>query len=575
MTAAILPAGWSLVDRGLRRLERPSVRPFVVLAAVLVAYHYSLTTLLGSLGFDTPLAYLSLVPIVAVGMAWASWTPRRPEPAIHDRQIDYIVGLPLVAAAAAVLVLEPVHLSTMFWEWRVDLLSLPLFVAGALCLTFGVRTMWRLRRAVGFLLLAWPVPYTLFLTHGLELVADATLTTCRAALRIVPVAVPAASADGSLFSVGSGVHRFVVSVGSSCAGANGVIGFLVVGGAIALLARGRLVTRLLWLLVGIVLAWALNVVRLLLVFAAGARWGEDFAIDGLHPFIGIVLFDLAGLVMLAALPLFGLRLDLRRKGGGEAGDSRACPAGGGSGDAVARPRLAVIAVIVLALLLAMTNASFRAYDATTAALGAPRLTSFEHHPPALPSWSSTHVAQYDWAKRYFGRESRWDRFLYTTASRVGVVTPAVVVDAVITANLRSLSAYGVEACYRFHDYRLKSTHVVDLGGGVTGTALSYVNPKTHAEWTSVYWRWRVNTSAGSRYERVIVMMQDQSAVATAPGSGAPAARRIAVGMQDALQDLGAKSSSDPTAARTQTYLTGFARDIVRRQAAAAASGGVR
>ena len=48
----------------------------------------------------------------------------------------------------------------MFWVWRIDLLTLPFFVVGAVAVIFGVRVLWRQKVAVGFLLLAWPYPYT-------------------------------------------------------------------------------------------------------------------------------------------------------------------------------------------------------------------------------------------------------------------------------------------------------------------------------------------------------------------------------------------------------------------------------
>src|SRR6202035_1561837 len=97
-----------------------------------------------------------LDPLVSLALAAVHRQPARPEPEIHDRQTDYIVGIPLMGAALAVNYLLPAKLSAMFWVWRIDLLTLPCFVAGAVALIFGLRVLWRQKLAVGFTCSAWP-----------------------------------------------------------------------------------------------------------------------------------------------------------------------------------------------------------------------------------------------------------------------------------------------------------------------------------------------------------------------------------------------------------------------------------
>ena len=80
---------------------RTTIQMAVLLGVVVVAYNYSLSTLVQNAGLETPLAYVSLVPAIALALAALRARPLRPEPAIHDRQVDYIVGLPLVAGALA------------------------------------------------------------------------------------------------------------------------------------------------------------------------------------------------------------------------------------------------------------------------------------------------------------------------------------------------------------------------------------------------------------------------------------------------------------------------------------------
>src|ERR1700683_2728150 len=78
---------------------RTSVQMAALLGIVIIAYSYSLSTLLQLAHLHTPLAYVSLVPLISLILAAVHSQPVRPEPSIHDRQTDYIVGLPLMGAA--------------------------------------------------------------------------------------------------------------------------------------------------------------------------------------------------------------------------------------------------------------------------------------------------------------------------------------------------------------------------------------------------------------------------------------------------------------------------------------------
>src|SRR4051812_33855618 len=115
-------------------------------------------TLMRALGLETPLAYLGLVPIMARGLALLRARPDANEPTIHDRQVDVIVAIPLLAAAVLIVTALPARLSSLFWVWRVDLLSMPFFVAAVVTLIFGVRALWRGGGGVGLPPLAPPPP---------------------------------------------------------------------------------------------------------------------------------------------------------------------------------------------------------------------------------------------------------------------------------------------------------------------------------------------------------------------------------------------------------------------------------
>jgi dolichol-phosphate mannosyltransferase len=71
--------------------------------------------------------------------------PDRGAPDIHDRQVDYLVGLPLLGMAVFVSTAMPARFGPAFQADHMDLLVVPAFLAGAVALTFGLRALWRIR----------------------------------------------------------------------------------------------------------------------------------------------------------------------------------------------------------------------------------------------------------------------------------------------------------------------------------------------------------------------------------------------------------------------------------------------
>lgn len=561
MTAVAWAGGRNLAADTRERWRRTpprtktSARVAALLGMVVVAYHYSLSSLLQSLSLETPLAYVGLTPVIALGIAALRARPIRPEPAIHDRQLDYILGVPLLAVAVAVNLIFPTRLSTMFWVWRIDLFTLPFFVAGAVAVLFGVRTMWRQRLAIGFLFLAWPLPYQVLLLRYLTSFTDATLVALKALLHVVPVAETIPSADGSLFQVVHG-KPFQISVVSACSGVNGMVGFLLVGVAFGAVVRGPRILKGLWLLGGLTLLWMINVLRILFIFWVGKRWGEGVAIDVFHPFVGLVTFNLGVLAMLLLLKPFRLSIDgtTPRRPAAAAGDSERRPA-------VPRIGIPILLVVFLGGTLALTNSRLGSYDLVANAVGTPKLASFSDHPATPDGWGAAKSDQYEWAKPYFGDSSSWLRYTLTPGTSPDLALASnrsITADVISTSNLRSFSAYGVEACYRFHGYKLRDVASINLGGGVTGQTLSFYNAKQQQDWTVAYWIWPVKRGDATRYERVTLYIQD-SGTST-----------FAAAEPDGVRSLrGGLSGRDPVARKLSTvrsFLVEFSRQVVQNQA---------
>lgn len=558
------------------RVRRVWIRPAVALALVVVAYRTSLVTLLETMQLDTPLAHLSLVPIISLVLALLQ-RKSSAGPEIHDRQLDWIIGLPLIGAALVINVVLPARLSAEFWVWRVDLLSLPLFVAGLLALLFGTRTLWKYRLAVLFLFLAWPYPYALVLDRWLGEFTQLTVAALSFMLGSIPLAQRVAGSD-SLFQVTYGGEQIQMSVASACSGANGLVGFLLVGLAFTMVVRGGRARKIAWLATGAVLVWTFNLARILMIFWSAGRWGEEVAIEGFHPYVGLVVFNVAIVVMMLLMRVFGLEFTSRHASAGGP------PLAAVVGDAMPPPpppplpawsrrraTAAVLTVLAATATVGVYNGELREYDRVASGLGAPRLASFATSQERPEGWNLTSVTTYDWSRRFFGSDSLWTRYSYSVSGGTEPgTTPlwantSITADVIETSNRASLSAYGVESCYTFHGHEITGRRSVDLGSGVTGGILTWTSSKTDTTWTTLYWHWPINTPDGTRYERITLVMQDaETNKFQAPTIETDTARELQLDLNDALRDAGTPEARARLLSARE-FLVGFAREMIERR----------
>lgn len=524
-----------------------------VVLAVVVAFHYSLLTLLRSLELETPLAYLGLVPLIALGVGVLIARGLPDDRTVHDRQIDYIIGVPLLLLAAAVLTILPIQRSTTFWPARLDLVALPLFTAGAIALLMGVRFLARLKAPVAFLLLAWPFPYKALLSQVMDGFTQATILALRGLVRFVPVATPLLDGDGSRFSVTYQGTPFTLSVAAACAGVNGVVGFFIVGAAFLLVVKGKRVPKLLWLALGLTVIWGLNLVRIMILFAVGQQFGQGVAIDGLHPFIGLITFSVGVLAMIATLRWFRLDIPVESRD--------RTPVTEMVRRAVPQPGTAVAIIAVVALFIGIANNGLRSNELTISDLGDPVLTSFQQRPAEVAGWSGVQTDVYDHGKPYFGEDSIWNRYSY--AGQGGVVTA----DVVQTSSLRPFEVFDVEACYGFHNYAILSTETVALDGGITGELITFDNPDNGQRWNTLNWIWPVIDEGETRFERIVLFSQGSGSLAGADTTGPLApVRSLGATIDNVLRNAPAGDSLGPEVSQAQDFLAGLATAMVQSQA---------
>ena len=166
-----------------------------VALALLLAFAQSLRSVLGAVPIGVALRTAAVLG-TAIALAGVTIWRRRLRPAIHDRQLDWLVAVPLLGAGCLILLVLPHQMSTRFWETRVDLLALPMVVAGFVVLFLGSRVAWDLKFPILLLVLLWPPIWRgpLFLVCLITLIALAGVAA-RNALQ-----PRAAEASGSSFA---------------------------------------------------------------------------------------------------------------------------------------------------------------------------------------------------------------------------------------------------------------------------------------------------------------------------------------------------------------------------------------
>ncbi len=151
-----------LVPREFRaRWIALTLRWAIIAALAFVAFHASLDSLVRQNEGGDLLAYVLLLPLWAGLAAAGKWLREEPDLPIDDRQVDWIVAGALLLLMAMVDGLLAPRLGLEAQLWRVDLLSLVLFVAAGCVALFGTCPAGRYWAPWIVVAASWPLVYRL------------------------------------------------------------------------------------------------------------------------------------------------------------------------------------------------------------------------------------------------------------------------------------------------------------------------------------------------------------------------------------------------------------------------------
>lgn len=136
-------------------------RWLVLAAAVGVAFHQTIVSVMVQTTNGDPLAYLFLLPIWGALLLFGTQLHRGRDLDIHDRQVDWVLAVGVAGFIVMLDVLLRPRLGATAGLVRIDVLALVLFVMVGCILLFGTRATGQSWAAWAFLLACWPLPYRL------------------------------------------------------------------------------------------------------------------------------------------------------------------------------------------------------------------------------------------------------------------------------------------------------------------------------------------------------------------------------------------------------------------------------
>jgi len=138
-----------------------ALRWCVVLFAVACGFHASIASVLTQVKGGDPLTCWLVLPLWTGVAVVGLWRRRLRVVPINDRQVDWVVAVAFVVVLVMVDGLLAARLGPQAQLWRVDLLSVWLFLGGCCVLLFGTRPTLHMRPVSLLLLATWPLPYRL------------------------------------------------------------------------------------------------------------------------------------------------------------------------------------------------------------------------------------------------------------------------------------------------------------------------------------------------------------------------------------------------------------------------------
>jgi exosortase len=278
------------------------LKTVTIIAAVLGVFHQDFAIIMNnSLNSDLS-SYLLAIPFLFAYLIYRKRRMLRTAARLETndqpkstRHLPTIAGILLFASA----ILFYWYGSYTFTPLEHHLLTLPFFAAGLTLILFNTQTLRQLAFPIAFLAFLAPPPIEVLRTIGSTLSVTSSQAT-HAFINILGIPATLTSESGNpviqITRPTGEIVPFTVSI--ACSGIYSLLGFLVFAVFVTYMIRDKPWKKLALFLTGLLLVYALNIIRISTVLIMGYNFGEEMATQLFHLLGGWLIIFAGTLIVL-------------------------------------------------------------------------------------------------------------------------------------------------------------------------------------------------------------------------------------------------------------------------------------
>lgn len=273
-----------------------------IVAAALAVFHQDLTIIMSDALISESMSHILIMPFLFIYLLYRKRRMLRAVVSIekqdHPRQLKH---LPTIAGIilSTVAVLFYWHGSYTFTPLEYHMLALPIFATGLTLVLFNPQTLRQL--AFPFAFLAFLIPPPSEILYGLgSTLSVVSSKVSYALINSLGISSTLTSEYGNpviqITRPGGTIISFAVDI--ACSGIYSLIGFLIFAVFIAYIMRDKPWKKFTLFLIGLVLVYLLNIVRITTILLIGYNYGEKTALQLFHMLGGLTFIFLGTLMLL-------------------------------------------------------------------------------------------------------------------------------------------------------------------------------------------------------------------------------------------------------------------------------------
>ena len=278
---------------------RPALilKVLAILAPLILIYWQDLEIVASDALNSEVMNYILVIPFF---IAYALYRKRRMLQAVipmenpkHMQRTEAIVGISLLLTAFILYW----HGSYTFYPIEYHLLSMPIFLAGAIMLVYNWQTLRQLFFPLALLLFLEPLPFQVANMVGFQISALSSIAAY-GLLKLFGLPVTLTTLQTPVITIETQGGEIPLAIDIACSGLYSLTGFAAFAVFATFIMRGTIWKRVALFAIGFPAIYGLNIVRIATIVWIAYGWGEGAAMQTFHLVGGSVLIFIATIVLL-------------------------------------------------------------------------------------------------------------------------------------------------------------------------------------------------------------------------------------------------------------------------------------